>query len=85
MDVLLRHDATGHYYNGGREWVTLIKDARNFSEVDIALDVVAAESLDGMSLIVREADHQQEYILSNDERGRRPLPILCSENHAAKT
>ena len=80
MQVLLRHGATGHYYNGNREWVTVVKDARDYQEVEAALDLITTEHLDGMSLIVREAHREQEYILSVSEAaGDRPLPILRSD------
>jgi hypothetical protein len=81
MQVLLRHGATGHYYNGNGEWVTDVKDARDYQEVDAALDVITVEHLDGMGLIAREGDRQQEYILgASGAPGERPNTILRSEH-----
>lgn len=64
--MFLRHVRTGHYYLGNSEWVVQFPDARDFGDIDKALEVVADDKLEGMSLVIRYDDsgREQEFLLS---------------------
>ncbi len=62
MRVLLRHARTGHYYCGKSEWVTSAVDARDFGSLETGAEIVAAENLDGMQLVVIHAAGAPEQI-----------------------
>ena len=52
MRIFVRHIRTGHYYNGALNWVAARDDASDLGSIDRAVDVVAHEKLDGMSLVL---------------------------------
>lgn len=70
MRVLLRHNRTGHYYNGNSEWAMEAADAKDHGSIDQVLEIVAAERLDGMSVVVRydEGGREQVFDLSDGPR-----------------
>ncbi len=62
--ILLRHARTGHFYNGALEWVLSDADARSFGTVEEALEIVARDKLDGMTLVIRyERGGEQQFDL----------------------
>ena len=63
MRILLRHVRTGHYYNGGMEWVSGVGDASDFGSVDRARELVTQDKLDGMSLVLKEEEGGREEVL----------------------
>ncbi len=56
MKVFLRHDRTGHYYNGNSEWVLELQDCRDFLSVNAALEAIVNDCLDGMRVVVYRDD-----------------------------
>lgn len=56
MKVFLRHDRTGHFYNGNSEWVLELQDCRGFASVTEALAAIVNDGLDGMRVVVYRDD-----------------------------
>lgn len=76
MVVLLRHDRTGHYYRGNREWAMAKADATDFGSLEKAVEVVAADRLDGMTVVVshERSGPEQVFDLSPGKPLANPRP-----------
>ncbi len=72
--VLLRHNRTGHYYRGNFEWAVPETDATDFGSIEHALEVIASDTLDGMSLVIRYDASGCEQVFDLSEDSRTPLP-----------
>ncbi len=74
MTVFLRHVRTGHYYRGNYEWVVQQSDARDFGSIEHALELVAADKLDGMSLVIRYDESGRVQVFDLGEGVPAPSP-----------
>lgn len=68
MRVFLRHVRTGHYFRGDSEWAMAEADAVDFGTIERAVEVVAGERLDGMSVVVRHDDSGAEQVFDLTDR-----------------
>ena len=68
MRVFLRHFRTGHYYIGNSEWVVQQSDARDFRNIEQALEAIANDKLDGMAVVLRHAEGGPEQVLDLEQR-----------------
>jgi len=85
MRVFLRHIQTGHYYNGNCEWVVQAPDANDFGSIDNAINIVADEKLDGMSIVILHDRSGREQVFdltetSRMEQLRRELELIDQGN-----
>ena len=81
MQVLLRHLKTGHYYRGASEWAMGKADAVDFGSLEQAMEIVAREKLDGMSMVVRydESGKEQVFDLSQGIPAKEPVKRIGSQ------
>ncbi len=83
VKVFLRHAKTGHYYIGNSEWVLQASDARDLESIEAAVDLAAADKLDGMVVVVHYPDGEHVFDLSQGLPLRKASHRVDSPEHDA--
>ena len=63
MKVLLRNTKSGHYYLGANQWTADSRNARDFEQVEQAIQLHRDEQLTGMEVVLRFDDHFCDLVL----------------------
>ena len=63
MKVLLRDTRSGHYYVGANQWTADSRSARDFEQVEQAIQLHRDEHLTGMEVVLSFDDHLCDLVL----------------------